>query len=151
MASGRAPAPSHRSVTDHGFTPFEFVVVLAVAGILATVIFQSLSGAAADASRTACVSDVSAVSSAEAAYVSQNTVVGQLTETELVQAGGGSLTSWPTTVGDDFVLLIAGDRNDLVGVRDARGHHVARNDLVLLVGHEVFDASRWRFAGCSAI
>ncbi|HLK45734.1 MAG TPA: hypothetical protein VKT18_07075, partial [Acidimicrobiales bacterium] len=135
MAPRRASSPPQRSAADHGFTPFEFVVVLALAGILATVIFQSLSGAAADASRTACVSDVAAVSSAEAAYVSQNTLVGQLTETQLVQAGGGSLMSWPTTVGDEFVLLIAGDRNDLVGVRDVRGHRVARNDLVLLVGH----------------
>lgn len=120
-------------------------------GVLGTIALFSLSSAAAGGERASCASNVAVVETAAAAYGSEHPLVSQLTVPELTAKGIGTLSAWPKSTSHDYAIIIAGDRNRLVGTVDARRITIDRNDIVVRVSNRLYDATRSFAAACSSV
>jgi type II secretory pathway pseudopilin PulG len=134
---------------EGGFSRFEFVVAMGLITVLVLVISFSFSRVSADAVRSACASDVAAVDTAAENFATLHSPVPQLTIQLLTDPDTTtSLQSWPRAPGHAYVILIAGDRNGLVGADDARGIVIQRNDILVKVGPRIYDSTRSFATAC---
>jgi prepilin-type N-terminal cleavage/methylation domain-containing protein len=131
------------SGADEGFTLIELLVIMLILAILAAIVVFTLSGVAPKSIRTACASDARTVDTATSSYLIENPSVAQVTEAQLTAQGTGTLQTWPASQNNAYVILIAGSGAGtvLVGVADANGNVIHRNDVVVEVGSNYYDVS----------
>ena len=90
---------------EAGFTLVELLVVIVVLGVLSAVVVFSVGGISNKSKRSACLSDVSAVQTAEEAYYAQNnsyTTIANLVTAKLLRSApvttnGYTITANATT------------------------------------------------------
>jgi general secretion pathway protein G len=86
---------------ENGFTLIELLVVIVVLGVLAAVVIFALTGVTGSSAVSACEADGNTVSTALAAFNTQNEGTGQLASQELMVTGTTAndfnpyLQSWP--------------------------------------------------------
>lgn len=137
--------------SDSGYTLIELLIVIAVLGILASVVVFGLSGVSSQSDRAACASDAKTVAVAIGAFEVEHPSVAQVTEAQLIAAGTGSLQSWPVSPQGAFAIEIAGDGNLYVHTTDAFGNLISANDVLVVVGASVYDATASLPQSCSTV
>ncbi|HEY5104761.1 MAG TPA: prepilin-type N-terminal cleavage/methylation domain-containing protein [Acidimicrobiales bacterium] len=95
---------------ESGFTLIELLIVIVVLGILAGVVIFALGGVTGQSAVAACKSDGATVSTALAAYNTDNSGLTAVDQTYLLApepgtvTGGPFLQSWPTSTHYTYTL-----------------------------------------------